>query len=187
MVLARRVLLVLALVALAGLYLHVAQRAMNPRVSEQYTAYYIRRTSTIPPGEFDRLRPLPAGVRQDGSSQGVLAFDDWMEPLAGTRWTDGPARIWWRQDKPLPGPQAVLEIELFSHLKTPVRIELNGRPLARVELPATPPLRIPLGAQAAVTGLNALSIIPEICEKRGACPKQTAIVRVRGFTLLPEG
>lgn len=76
--------------ALFVFYLAMLYIIRHPQVSDLYAAYYITRTSDIPPGEIDSLKSLNIPARESSNSTS-LAFDSWHEPEDTHRWAEGVA------------------------------------------------------------------------------------------------
>ena len=77
------------IVSLGVFYIYVFYLARNPDVSPQYRAYYIDRSTTISPYEYENLRPYRAGNRVDHTGSHNSLFEGWSRPEKSHRWSEG--------------------------------------------------------------------------------------------------
>jgi len=121
------------IVSLGVFYSYVFYLARNPDVSSLYRAYYIDRTTTISPYEYENFRPYRAGTRVDHTGSDSMLFEGWSRPEKSHRWSKGNrSELVFGTQEP-ESFRGDLVIEAFFHGTQRVEVAVNNVPVGAFE------------------------------------------------------
>ncbi len=120
----------LVMVFLLAVYGLAAYVALHPDVHPDYRAYYIDRSTTIPPMARKRLQPYGAGTAVDHRGASRVLFEGWSLPEATHRWSLGMKSeiLFYAEDKGLFTGRILLNCFYFRTQR--VTVAFNGRTIA---------------------------------------------------------
>lgn len=121
------------IVLLGALYSYVFYLARNPDVSSLYRAYYIDRTTTIPPHDYENFRLYRPGARVDHMGSDNMLFEGWSRPEKNHRWSKGSrSELVFVTEEP-ESFRGDLYLQAFYHGTQRVEIAVNNVPVGTFE------------------------------------------------------
>lgn len=85
----KNTILTVIIVFLLASYCYIAFLALHPNVPSWYRAYYIDRTTTLLPREYENMPPYRAGTPVGHNGSSILLFDGWSQAEEKHRWSLG--------------------------------------------------------------------------------------------------